>query len=98
MKPLNSATSPVLGGVFMAFLQSARDAASSAVRRLLNQGITGGCSGWIVAGDGSGASGDGPCGNTPPPPHDVSEPARLGVFGLGVLLIGGFLGWRRRYS
>lgn len=29
---------------------------------------------------------------------EVSEPAELGVFGLGLLLIGGFLGLRRRYS
>jgi len=28
----------------------------------------------------------------------VPEPAELGVFGLGLLLIGGFLGLRRRYS
>jgi hypothetical protein len=57
------------------------------------------CSGWIVAGDGTGTLGtnDGLCGGTPPP-HNVPEPGALGMFGLGVLLIGGFLGWRRRYS
>lgn len=59
------------------------------------QGITGGCSGWIVSGDGSGADGSGPCSSTPPP-HNVPEPAALGMFGFGVLLIGAFLGLRRR--
>lgn len=61
------------------------------------QGITGGCSGWIVAGTGSLGTGSGPCTITPPP-HSVPEPSDLGIFGLGVLLIGGFLGWRRRQS
>jgi hypothetical protein len=61
------------------------------------QGITmTGCdnSGWIVDdGNGTGA-GNGVCGGT----TNVPEPGALGMFGLGVLLIGGFLGWRRRYS
>lgn len=61
------------------------------------QGITGGCSGWIVSGDGSGASGSGPCSSTPPP-HDVPEPAELGMFGIGVLMIGLFVGLRRRMA
>ena len=43
------------------------------------QGITGGCSGWIVAGNGTGANGDGPCTETPP--TNVPEPSVLGVFG-----------------
>ena len=65
------------------------------------QGITnaaGGatCSGWIVNDDGTGTVGaqSGMCGGTT---HNVPEPGVLGMFGLGVLLIGGFLGWRRRY-
>jgi hypothetical protein len=58
-------------------------------------GSGGSCSGWIVSGDGSGASGSGPCDGTPPP-HNVPEPAGLGMFGIGVLLIGLFLGLRRR--
>jgi hypothetical protein len=62
----------------------------------LVQGITGGCSGWIVSGSGTGADGSGAC--TVSPPQDVPEPAELGVFGLGVMLIGLFVGMRRRYS
>jgi len=60
------------------------------------QGITGECSGWIVAGNGKGADGDGPCTST----HvtDIPEPAVLGMFGLGALLIGLFAGMRRRMS
>ncbi|MGH8183618.1 MAG: PEP-CTERM sorting domain-containing protein, partial [Rhodanobacteraceae bacterium] len=61
------------------------------------QGITGGCSGWIVSGDGSGANGSGPCDGTPPP-HNVPEPADLGMFGIGLLAIGLFLGLRRRMA
>jgi hypothetical protein len=61
------------------------------------QGITGGCSGWIVAGTGTLGDQDGPCTNTPPP-VSVPEPAGLGVFGLGALLIGLFIGLRRRYA
>lgn len=53
------------------------------------------CSGWIVAGEGTVGEQDGPCGGTPPP-HNVPEPGALGMFGLGVLLIGGFVTWRRR--
>jgi MYXO-CTERM domain-containing protein len=45
------------------------------------QGITVGGSGWIVNGT----------------PMSVAEPAELGMFGFGLLLIGGFLGWRRRH-
>ena len=56
-------------------------------------GPNGSCSGWIVSGNGTLGSGSGPCGGT----HEVPEPNALGVFGLGVLLIGGFLGWRRRH-
>lgn len=54
-------------------------------------------SGWIVSGANGQNAGSGICG-TPPPPHNVPEPGALGMFGLGVLLMGGFLGWRRRYS
>lgn len=61
------------------------------------QGITGGCSGWIVAGNGTGANGDGPCTNTPPPVN-VPEPSALGMLGLGAMLIGVFIGLRRRYA
>ena len=57
-------------------------------------GSNGSCSGWIVSGTGTLGTNDGPCGGT----HNVPEPGALGMFGLGVLLIGGFLGWRRRYS
>ena len=57
------------------------------------QGIYPNCSGWIVSGDGTGANGDGPCTGTPPP--TVPEPGVLGMFGLGVLLIGLFVGLRR---
>lgn len=53
-------------------------------------------SGWIVSGANGQNAGSGVCGSTPPP-HNVPEPGALGMFGLGVLLIGGFVGWRRRY-
>jgi hypothetical protein len=59
------------------------------------QGLAAGCdSTWIVSGDGSGAAGSGPCID-----HtrvDVPEPGELGVFGLGLLFAGLFLGLRRR--
>ena len=56
------------------------------------QGISGNdCSGWIVSGTGDGADGGSPC------THTVPEPAGLGVFGLGVLLVGLFVGLRRRW-
>ncbi|KZC40636.1 MULTISPECIES: hypothetical protein [Rhodanobacter] len=53
------------------------------------QGVVGGCSGWIVSGDGVGASGSGPC--VDPPPVSVPEPGELGMFSLGLLLAGLFL-------
>lgn len=56
------------------------------------QGITGGCSGWIVSGDGSGAHGDGPCTTS------VPEPAPLGMFGIGALTVVLLLGLRRRIT
>lgn len=56
------------------------------------QGILGNCSGWIVAGNGVGASGSGPC--TDPPPVRVPEPGELGMFGLGLLLVGLLLGMK----
>ncbi len=59
------------------------------------QGITGGCSGWIVNGDAGGAGGDGPCTSTPPP-TTVPEPSVLGMFGLGLIGILVFVGLRRR--
>ena len=64
------------------------------------QGMTpNSCSGWIVSGTGNidPTKNEGLCdGGTPP--TNVPEPGALGMFGLGVLLIGGFLGWRRRYA
>lgn len=52
------------------------------------------CSGWIVSGDGTIPTGGiEPCGTT-----SVPEPAALGMFGAGVLLIGLFLGLRRRIA
>ena len=57
-------------------------------------GPNGSCSGFIVNGTGTLGDQGGLCnGGT----HEVPEPNALGVFGLGVLLIGGFLGWRRRH-
>lgn len=56
-------------------------------------------SGWIVAGtyNGTGAApGNKVCSGTPV--TEVPEPGALGLFGLGVLLIGGFVTWRRRCS
>lgn len=52
------------------------------------QGITGGgdSSGFIVNGGGT------------PPVNPVPEPAVLGMFGLGVLVLGMFVGLRRRFS
>lgn len=68
------------------------------VQGITNTGDGATCSGWIVNDDGTGTLGTqlGTCGG--PPPTNVPEPGALGMFGLGVLLIGGFLGWRRRYS
>ena len=62
------------------------------------QGLIGGCSGYIVSGSGTLGEQDGPCTNTPPPPNNVPEPAGLGMFGLGAMLIGLFIGLRRRYA
>ncbi|MFC5526226.1 PEP-CTERM sorting domain-containing protein [Rhodanobacter ginsengisoli] len=59
------------------------------------QGIIGGCSGWIVSGTGR-AQGGTPCTTTFT--EVVPEPAELGMFGLGLLLTGLFVGLRRRYS
>ena len=72
---------------------SANDSDWWSVAHVQGIGTNGSCSGWIVSGTGTLGSGSGPCGGT----HEVAEPDALGVFGLGVLLIGGFLGWRRRY-
>jgi hypothetical protein len=60
------------------------------------QGISAaGCSGWIVAGAGQGAQGDdGKC--TRPTITNVPEPSVLGMFGFGALMIGLFVGRRRR--
>jgi hypothetical protein len=59
-----------------------------------------GCSGFIVSGSGAVNSPEGLCdGSTPPiTTTNVAEPGALGMFGLGAFLIGGFLGWRRRYA
>jgi hypothetical protein len=56
-----------------------------------------GTSGWIVSGSGSGAQGN-VCDPNPhtPPPVNVPEPGELGIFGLGLLFAGLFLGLRRR--
>lgn len=51
------------------------------------------CSGYIVSGTGTLGSGSGPCGT-----HHVPEPGSLGMLGLGTLLVGLFIGLRRRYS
>ncbi|EIM02205.1 hypothetical protein RHOFW104T7_11985 [Rhodanobacter thiooxydans] len=58
------------------------------------QGIIGGadCSGWIVAGNGTGASGGARC--VDPPHVSVPEPGELGMFSLGLLLAGLFLGMK----
>jgi hypothetical protein len=50
-----------------------------------------GCSGWIVGGDGDGAQGATEQCNVV-----VPEPSVLGMFGLGTLMIGLFVGLRRR--
>jgi len=50
-----------------------------------------GCSGWIVGGDGEGAQGATEQCNV-----SVPEPSVLGMFGLGTLMIGLFVGLRRR--
>lgn len=67
----------------------------SSVAHVQGIGPNGSCSGWIVAGNGTDAQGGTACGG---PPVSVPEPAELGVFGFGLLLIGTFLGLRRRYS
>ncbi len=59
------------------------------------QGITGGCSGWIVSGTGR-THGGSPC--ITPLVRTVPEPGELGMFGLGLLLMGLLVGLRRRYD
>jgi len=59
-------------------------------------GTKGDCSGWIVSGDGTVAEGSGPCAD--PSLVTVPEPGKLGMFGLGLLIAGLFLGLRRRYN
>ncbi|TAN05417.1 MAG: PEP-CTERM sorting domain-containing protein [Rhodanobacteraceae bacterium] len=52
------------------------------------------CSGWIVSGNGTlPTTGFETCGE---PPTNVPEPTNLGMFGIGLLAIGLFLGLRRR--
>ncbi|HEY9112347.1 MAG TPA: hypothetical protein VIM92_11315 [Rhodanobacteraceae bacterium] len=58
------------------------------------QGITGDCSGFIVSGTGTLGTSEGPCHVVVPEPEALGS---LGMFGLGALLIGVFLGMRRRY-
>lgn len=59
-------------------------------------GPTGSCSGWIVSGDGTGADGGTACKGSPPVP--VPEPGtNLGIFALGLSLIGLLAIARRRY-
>lgn len=58
--------------------------------------VTGDCvSGWIVSGNGDVATDNGSCTT---PPVVVPEPGELGMFGLGLLFAGLFLGLRRRHS
>ncbi len=63
------------------------------------QGIgTSGCSGFIVSGTGTPHGQSEFCnGGGTPPPVEVPEPSVLGIFGLGTLLIGLFIGRRRRF-
>lgn len=61
------------------------------------QGLVGGCSGYIVNGTGALGEQNGYCDGTPPPVN-VPEPSALGMLGLGVMLIGIFVGLRRRYA
>ncbi len=61
------------------------------------QGLNGGCSGFIVSGSGRLGEQNGYCDGTPPPVN-VPEPSPLGMLGLGVMLIGVFVGLRRRYA
>lgn len=56
------------------------------------QGITGGCSGWIVSGDGTGAQGGTAC----VPTTGVPEPGALGIFSLGLLVVTAVLLEERR--
>lgn len=56
------------------------------------------CSGFVVSGNGAFNNPGGLCDGSTPPPVSVPEPGVLGMFGLGIVLIGGFLGWRRRYA
>lgn len=56
------------------------------------QGITGGCSGWIVSGDGTGADGGTPC-----VPTNVPEPSdNLGMAAFGLAVIVALVEVRRR--
>lgn len=59
-------------------------------------GPNGSCSGWIVNGTGQLGTGSGPCGGGGG--GNVPEPGSLGMLGFGALLIGLFIGLRRRYS
>lgn len=61
------------------------------------QGLNGGCSGFIVSGNGTLGEQGGYCDGTPPPVN-VPEPSALGMLGLGAMLIGVFIGLRRRYA
>lgn len=54
-------------------------------------------SGFIVSGTGAVKS-DEICGSATPPPVSVPEPAGLGILGLGTLMLGVFVGLRRRWS
>jgi hypothetical protein len=68
----------------------------SSVAHIQGIGPKGDCSGWIVSGDGTGAEGSGSCAD--PRSVTVPEPGKLGMFGLGLLFAGLFLGLRRRYN
>lgn len=82
--------SPLTGNPFVE-----NDSNWSSVAHIQGIGTKGECSGWIVSGDGTGAAGSGPCSD--PPPVTVPEPGMLGMFGLGLLFAGLFLGFRRHY-
>lgn len=67
----------------------------SSVAHVQGIGPNGSCSGWIVSGTGTPQGGTS-CTGVPPP--NVPEPGTLGIFGLGILLAGLFVGLRRRWQ
>lgn len=69
----------------------------SSVAHIQGIGPNGSCSGWIVSGTGTPQGGTSCSGSVQPPPS-VPEPADLGMFGLGILLIGLFVSLRGRWQ